>query len=443
MKSIELEKALLGCLISDSEYIDSVRQYIPEDDFFYSSFNKDVWRALSKLHKNNSKIDLVTICEEVGSTKNSTTAKYEIAGFLDSVVSPSSSVEYAKRLHSYYLRRILYNQMHDISKGINDASLETSNLLEDAHTTIGNIIKLQPNQTFDIDSLLEDTKESIVNSTTQIPTGIGTLDRVITGMTRGEITIVAGRPGNAKTTVSANIARNLVHRGLKVAMFNREMPNTEMMKKFLAMESKELQYRNLRNNVGIDQIELADVSDKISEIYGDKLFMFDDVRDIESTFREIKAINPDVVIDDHIGLIEHPTHDRRDLRLKIGDVSRSYKWLAKAQDMSVILVSQMNRNMEHRNDRVPRLSDLAESGNLEQDAEIVVFTHYPWVSRYGDDGNSDCFLELIVAKNRYGSTNSCEVGYHGNSCLVTNTESEAVELAKSRGESVSGTPKPF
>tara|TARA_R110002020_G_scaffold35259_2_gene106587 strand:- start:3107 stop:4441 length:1335 start_codon:yes stop_codon:yes gene_type:complete len=444
MKSIELEKALLGCLISDSDYIDSIKQYIPEDDFFYSSFNKDVWNALSKLHKKNSKIDLITICEEVGNNSSvGSNAKYEISGFLDSVVSPASSVDYAKRLHAYYLRRILFNQMHDISKGINDTSLETSNLLEEAHTTIGNIIKLQPNQTFDIDSLLESTKESIVNSTTQIPTGIGTLDRVITGMTRGEITIVAGRPGNAKTTVSANIARNLVHRGLKVAMFNREMPNTEMMKKFLAMESRELQYRNLRNNVGIDQVELADVSSKISEIYGDKLFMFDDVRDIESTFREIKAISPDVVIDDHIGLIEHPAHDRRDLRLKIGDVSRSYKWLAKAQDMSVILVSQMNRNMEHRNDRVPRLSDLAESGNLEQDAEIVVFTHYPWVSRYGDDGNSDCFLELIVAKNRYGSTNSCEVGYHGNSCLVTNTESEAVELAKSRGDSVSGTPKPF
>jgi replicative DNA helicase len=444
MKSIELEKALLGCLISDSDYIDSIKQYIPEDDFFYSSFNKDVWNALSKLHKKNSKIDLITICEEVGNNSSvGSNAKYEISGFLDSVVSPASSVDYAKRLHAYYLRRILFNQMHDISKGINDTSLETSNLLEEAHTTIGNIIKLQPNQTFDIDSLLESTKESIVNSTTQIPTGIGTLDRVITGMTRGEITIVAGRPGNAKTTVSANIARNLVHRGLKVAMFNREMPNTEMMKKFLAMESRELQYRNLRNNVGIDQVELADVSSKISEIYGDKLFMFDDVRDIESTFREIKAISPDVVIDDHIGLIEHPAHDRRDLRLKIGDVSRSYKWLAKAQDMSVILVSQMNRNMEHRNDRVPRLSDLAESGNLEQDAEIVVFTHYPWVSRYGDDGNSDCFLELIVAKNRYGSTNSCEVGYHGNSCLVTNTESEAVELAKSRGDSVGGTPKPF
>jgi len=164
---------------------------------------------------------------------------------------------------------------------------------------------------------------------------------------------------------------------------------------------------------------------------------------MEDTFREIKAIKPDVVIDDHIGLIEHPPQDRRDLRLKIGDVSRNYKWLAKAEDMSVVLVSQMNRNMEHRNDRVPRLSDLAESGNLEQDAEIVVFSHYPWVSRYGDDGNSDCYLELIVAKNRYGQTNSCEVGYHGNSCLVTETEQDAVAMADRRGDTVSGTPNPF
>jgi replicative DNA helicase len=443
MKSVELEQAFLGCIITDSSYIDSVKQYITDKEFFYSSFNQKVWTAIDRLYSKNKEIDMITICEEVGGKVDGYSSSYEIAGFLDKVVSASSCVEYAKRLHSYYLRRVLYHQMTDISKGLGDASLETSNLLEEAHTTIGNIIKLQPSKTFDIHSLLEDTKDSIYNSTTQIQTGIGTLDRVITGMTRGEITIIAGRPGNAKTTVSANIARNLVHQGLKVAMFNREMPNTEMMKKFIAMESKSLQYRNLRNNIDIDRDELSEVSDVISDVYSDKLFMFDDVRDIENTFREIKAISPDVVIDDHIGLIEHPANDRRDLRLKIGDVSRSYKWLAKAQDMSVILVSQMNRNMEHRTDRIPRLSDLAESGNLEQDAEIVVFSHYPWVSRYGDDGNSDCFLELIVAKNRYGSTNSCEVGYHGNSCLVTNTEAEAVSLARERGDDVNGTPKPF
>ena len=443
MNSVELEKALLGCLISDSQYIDPVKQWITEDDFFYSSFNKKVWQALDKLHSRGLDVDLNTVCEEVGASKDGYHSMYEISGFLDKVTSPSKANVYARKLHSYYLRRILDTQMHSISNNINDGSLDTNRLLEDAHTTIGNIIKLQPNKTFDMDGLLDKTKESIFESTTLIPTGINTLDRVITGMTRGEITIIAGRPGNAKTTVSANIARNLVHQGMKVAMFNREMPNTEMMKKFLAMESDSIQYRNLRNSIDIDSKIIEDVSAKISELYNGKLFMFDDVRDMENTFREIKAVKPDVVIDDHIGLIEHPPQDRRDLRLKIGDVSRNYKWLAKAENMSVILVSQMNRNMEHRNDRVPRLSDLAESGNLEQDAEIVVFSHYPWVSRYGDDGNSDCYLELIVAKNRYGQTNSCEVGYHGNSCMVTDSEQEAVAIANKRGDDVSGTPNPF
>jgi replicative DNA helicase len=95
----------------------------------------------------------------------------------------------------------------------------------------------------------------------------------------------------------------------------------------------------------------------------------------------------------------------------------------------------MNRNMEHRNDRVPRLSDLAESGNLEQDAEMVMFT-YPWVSRYGDDGNSECYLELIVAKNRYGNTNLCKVGYDGNTCTIHETEESAMSSMQSRGEKI-------
>jgi len=443
MKSVDLEQALLGCLIQDPNQIDKVLSWITAEDFFYSEFNKKVWKAIKRIYNSKDQVDLNTISNEVSLGDSGRHAMYEITGFLDKVVSPSYAVTYAKMLHNYYLRRMLNKQMSAISNDIDDNSVETQSLLEDAHTTIGNIIKLQPNKIFSVNALLEETKESIFNSTTLIQTGLPKLDRVITGMTRGEITIIAGRPGNAKTTVAANMARNLVHQGKKVIMFNREMPNTEMMKKFLAMESDSLQYRNLRNNVSLDKDNIQATVDKIKELYEGKLFMFDDVRDMENTFREIKAIKPDVVIDDHIGLIEHPPQDRRDLRLKIGDVSRNYKWLAKAEDMSVVLVSQMNRNMEHRNDRVPRLSDLAESGNLEQDAEIVVFSHYPWVSRYGDDGNSDCYLELIVAKNRYGQTNSCEVGYHGNSCLVTESEQDAVDMANKRGDTVSGTPNPF
>ena len=300
MKSVELEKALLGCVIQDPSQIDKVLSWIDSDDFFYSEFNKKVWIAIRKLHKENKQIDLNTISDKVNLNNTGYHVVYEISGFLEKVTSPSHAVAYAKMLHNYYLRRMLDRQMSAISQDINDNSVETQALLEDAHTTIGNIIKLQPNKIFSVNALLEETKESIFNSTTLIQTGLPKLDRVITGMTRGEITIIAGRPGNAKTTVAANMARNLVHQGKKVIMFNREMPNTEMMKKFLAMESDSLQYRNLRNNISLDQDSIQETMDKIKEVYEGRLFMFDDVRDMENTFREIKAIKPDVVIDDHI-----------------------------------------------------------------------------------------------------------------------------------------------
>jgi replicative DNA helicase len=431
-----LEYTLLGCVMQDSSKLTLVKSWIPEDDFFYSDLNKRIWKTILKLEDRGYEIDVNTVCNSIEKTKFDNNLTYTILGYMDLVVSTERTSDYCKLLHAEYLRRKLQTQVYGIQKNIGDNSLETQVLLEDAHTTIGNIIRLQPNSSFSIEDVLKDTTKSIFEKENLINTGINILDSVISGMTRGEISIIAGRPGNAKTTVAANIARNLINQGKKVVMFNREMPNVEMMKKFMAMESQSISYRNLRHNIDISDSDISSVSDIIKEKYTDKLFMFDEIRDLDGSFREIKAINPDVVIDDHIGLIEYPVNDNRDLRIKIGDTTRKYKWLAKAEKMSVILVSQMNRNMEHRNDRVPRLSDLAESGNLEQDAEMVMFTHYPWVSRYGDDGNSECYLELIVAKNRYGNTNLCKVGYDGNTCTIHETEESAMSSMQSRGEKI-------
>jgi len=431
-----LEDTLLGCVMQDSSKLTLVKSWIPEDDFFYSDLNKRIWKTILKLEDRGYEIDVNTVCNSIEKTKFDNNLTYTILGYMDLVVSTERTSDYCKLLHAEYLRRKLQTQVYGIQKNIGDNSLETQVLLEDAHTTIGNIIRLQPNSSFSIEDVLKDTTKSIFEKENLINTGINILDSVISGMTRGEISIIAGRPGNAKTTVAANIARNLINQGKKVVMFNREMPNVEMMKKFMAMESQSISYRNLRHNIDISDSDISSVSDIIKEKYTDKLFMFDEIRDLDGSFREIKAINPDVVIDDHIGLIEYPVNDNRDLRIKIGDTTRKYKWLAKAEKMSVILVSQMNRNMEHRNDRVPRLSDLAESGNLEQDAEMVMFTHYPWVSRYGDDGNSECYLELIVAKNRYGNTNLCKVGYDGNTCTIHETEESAMSSMQSRGEKI-------
>ena len=299
-------------------------------------------------------------------------------------------------------------------------------------------INLRPTKNdFNIDNVLEETSDSIFNSKGIIITGLGKLDSVVHGMTRGEITIVAGRPANGKTTVVANMARQLVLSGKKVMMFNREMPNVEMMKKFIAMESDTISYRGLRHGTPSVKPEVNRAMDYIRNNYKDNLFMYDAVRDMHETFNEIKRIKPDVVIDDHIGLIEFPSNDNRDLRHKIRETTMRYKWLAKGHDMCIILVSQLNRNIEHRIDSTPRLSDLAESGSLEQDAEMVVFTHYPYVSRFGaEDSNGRIWMPnemmLIVSKNRYGTPGSVEMGYSGDSCKLFNDILEANEHEKNK-----------
>tara|TARA_R100001129_G_scaffold1900_1_gene1927 strand:+ start:5176 stop:6519 length:1344 start_codon:yes stop_codon:yes gene_type:complete len=418
------ERALLGALMNKPLQLDLAKKWVEKSDVFYFDFHKSIWETILRLEKNKEQIDPVSIVHNFPQKNNvKKSLAYDITCIATEEITPSKAEYYAKMLHGYWLRRELGDHSKKLSMLAEDNTNDVAELLNDSHTLIGNLIKLQPTKDFDIAEVLEETRQSIFNRKTNIKTGIPKFDMVVSGMTRGEITIIAGRPANGKTTVAANIARNLVMAGKKVCMFNREMPNTEMMKKFIAMESDSISYRNLRHGVPSSKTKVHESMDFIHKNYKDKLFMYDDIRTLSDTFQEIKNVKPDVVIDDHIGLIEYSSNDRRDLRHKIGETTKKYKWLAKAEDMCVILVSQLNRNIEYRVDAVPRLSDLAESGNLEQDAEIVAFTHYPYISRYGEEDSTGRVwtqneLQLVVSKNRYGTTGSVEVGYSGDSCKL-------------------------
>ena len=424
MFSESTEKSLLASVIMKPNNIDLVQKWIEEPSVFYNDFHRNIWKTILSLNDKKEDIDIVSVVHNYPQKKYvGNQLSYEITQIATSEATSSRAEYYAKMLHGYWLRRELGNYSKKLGGLTEDNSNDISDLLNESHTLIGNLIKLQPTKEFSMDDLLEETRESIFNRKTNIKTGISKFDKVISGMTRGEITIIAGRPANGKTTVAANIARNLVMSGYKVAMFNREMPNTEMMKKFIAMEGDNISYRNLRHGIPSSKTKVHEAMDFIHDNYKDKLYMYDDIRTLADSFHEIKNIKPDVVIDDHIGLIEYPSNDRRDLRHKIGDTTKQYKWLAKAENMCVLLVSQLNRNIEYRTDSVPRLSDLAESGNLEQDAEIVAFTHYPYISRYGEedtDGRiwTENEMQLVVSKNRYGTTGSVEVGYAGDSCRL-------------------------
>jgi len=416
--NLETEKAVLGCILIDENVYDLVKDFIPESDVFYNTKNKEIWETMSKLRKENIPVDTVNVASKMKGEA------FYITGLLETVPTKHNAISYARQMNSDWLRRKLVVQSQKIAAKAIDNNKDINTLLEEVQSTASSLLNLEPGQKFDLDSLLEETEDSIFNQRNLVTTGINPLDEIISGMTKGEITIFAGRPGNAKTTTVANIARNLIMQGKKVIMFNREMPNTEMMKKFIAMESENITYDMLRHKAISNKEKIQKSLEIIKEKYTDKLFMYDNIRNLEGTFREIRRIKPDIVIDDHIGLIEYPSNDMRDLRLKIGDTSRRYKWLCKSEKISVILVSQLNRNIEYRTERIPKLSDLAESGNLEQDAEIVAFTHYPWTVNFENATHGRYGLEIVVAKNRYGSTGKASVGFAPDSCKIYDTVQE-------------------
>jgi replicative DNA helicase len=441
MYNLETEEALLFCVLNKPECIEDIRRWIPEENVFYNSFNKKVWLECSKLYNNNEPVDALSVSRAIPKNKiDGKLPSYELTRIATSGATTANAEYLAKSMYEDFLRRSIVNNCHKMIGKAEDNAVDFDDIIEQINTDTSNIINTKPSRNeFNLETLLHDTDDSIFKSKGIIKTGLNTLDSVIHGMTRGEITIIAGRPANGKTTVAANIARQLVLSGKKVMMFNREMPNTEMMKKFIAMESMSLSYRNLRHGATSSSIEVHTAMQFIKDNYQDKLFMYDSVRDLQSTFEEIKRVKPDVVIDDHIGLIEFPSRDSRDLRHKIRETTMRYKWLAKAHDMCVILVSQLNRNIEHRIDATPRLSDLAESGSLEQDAEMVVFTHYPYVSRFGQaDSDGRIWgkneMMLIVSKNRYGTPGSVEMGYSGDSCLLFDDIRSAKDYEAKKGQ---------
>jgi len=417
--SPESEQALLGCILVDESCFDIVKDWIPEKDVFYELQHQEIWECIISLKKENIPVDFVNVSSKLDGMT------YYLTGLAEKVPTTANSESYARQLNQDWLRRKLVTQSEQIAEKALDNTRDINTLLVDVHDTASSLLNLEPGQKFDLESLLEATKASMFDRKNMTKTGLKPLDDIISGMTKGEITIFAGRPGNAKTTCVANIARNLVLSGKKVVMFNREMPNTEMMKKFIAMEADGVTYHMLRHNAVTNKDIIQKSLNVIKEKYTNKLFMFDNIRNLEGTFREIRRIKPDIVIDDHIGLIEYANNDMRDLRHKIADTSRRYKWLCKSEDISVILVSQLNRNIEYRTERIPKLSDLAESGNLEQDAEIVAFTHYPWTVNFEHSKHGRYGLDIVVAKNRYGSTGKATVGFSPDTCTLYDTVEQA------------------
>ena len=432
--AVETERELLAQIIMDNEIIDKETPYLPKHRVFYYSFHSNVWKGISEIRKNGDEvIDFNTLMAEIppNVTVSSGSIGYELTGLTSSYFSSANAVSNAKIIYEKWLLRRVIQSAEQVKQVAYVKNSKANDVLTKLHRELELVIDMQIGENFDLNESIDSAIENMLEADSTIPFGIPQLDDLTGGMTKGEITVVAGRPGHFKTTTTINIVRNLLHEGRKVLVLNREMSNVEMLKKLIVMESESLSYESVR--LGLLESDDLKQIEKVKSMMKDKysnLIMFDNIFDLDGAMREVRKHKPDVVIDDYIGLIS--VGGIEDSRLRIDTIMKQYKWAAKKNDACVVLVSQLNRECENRHSKRPLLRDLRDSGSIEQDAEMILFMFYEWRYFFEESDIGEYGIDMILGKNRYGKTGKVTLGVLGNRCKLYNDKNEALTEAHSK-----------
>ena len=430
------ENAVLGCLIAYPDEYNKVSKYFIDPDVFYQKKAKLLWNRIKEMKHNGQYVDTLTVCTSVTKKdiNQGLTKHYIVCCSTDDNMPLRSMTElYASKLYEKYLMRCIIIKADDIKTNASDNSKDIYTTISEAHSILSELLNLNPSKAADINEVIKDTLDSIKNKTTKlIKTGYKNVDKFAGGLTRGEITIIGGRPGHGKTTVMINMLANVLDDGKRAIFFSRELPNSELLKKIICLESQQLSYSMVRKNV-FTETDLKIVNQTISHIKekysNDKFLMFDNLKDFSLSSGEVKKFKPDIIFDDYIQLIAcNGKEEQR--RLQIEKLVNDYKWLAKETNCVVVLASQLNRFIERANTRgkgfTPQLSDLAESGAIEQVAENVFFSYYDYKVQ-GEKGKGKNIIQLIAGKVRYGNSGSVDLGYDGDKCKIYNSIEEMVK----------------
>ena len=436
--SAEAEQAVLGAIIIDNAMFDNVLDYIKTADYFYVSLHKLIFTAMQEMMNLGQSIDFVTLLDKLkhNSGFEEATGKTYLVDLVDNCPAPSNAVSYAKIVADKYKLRMLITASREIIDDATAAEDETSVLLDSAEQRIYDIRSDSEKgglerigsvllQTFErLDSLNREADESV----RPVSTGIGDLDRVITGLNRSDLIILAARPGMGKTSFALNIARNVACKSKKaVAFFSLEMSKEQLASRLLSAEAL----------VGGTKLRTGKLSDEewqrlvpASDVLKNANLYIDDtpgitITEIKSRLRRLREI--DLVVVDYLQLMSSTRRIESRVN-EISEITRSLKIMAKELNVPVITLSQLSRASEQRPDHRPQLSDLRDSGSIEQDADIVLFLYR---EGYYDKNNEDNAAapavdmnsgECIVAKNRHGEMNTVKLHWQGEFMRFTDVE---------------------
>ena len=418
-QNIDAEKSALGAILIDqSVMLDVIEVLNPED--FYRADHGLIYQSMVRLFSQSKPIDIITVTEELfssGELEKAGGAQYVIS-LTEDVPIVSNALQYASIIADKAVQRRLIKAGGDIAKASYSPDGDINDLLEKAEKAVFDVSQGRATKAYvKISDVLprvfeEVTEISQGKDISGIPTGFTDLDKILYGLHSPDLVMIAARPGMGKTAFMLNLAQfAAVKKNIPVAVFNLEMSNEQLVKRLISTESG-IESEKLRNG----QLTPEDWNNfaAIFDTLGNAPIYFDDNTDmtvsaIRAKCRKLKLEKGiKMVIVDYLQLMKSGAYsDSR--QNEVSDISRALKVMARELEVPVVVGSQLSREVEKRADKRPMLSDLRESGSIEQDADVVMFLYRD--DYYNKESQFKNVAEVIIGKHRNGSTGTVQLAF--------------------------------
>ena len=416
--NLEAERSALGAAMLSKDALMDVSEEVKAEDF-YNESHREIFKAIMNLYRDNSAVDMLTVCEELKRQKalDMVGGRAYIGSLTAGVPSTANAGEYAKIVADKAMTRQLIQAAEGIAaKGYEDKE-PARDMTNKAEAEIFQIAqRKQKNDYAKIqDVLLKNIKiideaEKNKGGVVGLPTGFKTFDEKTAGLHKSDLIILAARPGMGKTAFALNIAaQSAVKAGASVMIFSLEMSQEQLGQRLIAMQAR-VEAEKLKKGE-LDRKDWDRIHMALDELNNTKIVIDDtpgiSIMEMRNKCRRLKAEQGlDLIVVDYLQLM---TYDgRADSRQQeVSALSRHLKLLAREMDCPVIVLSQLSRAVEQRQDKRPMLSDLRESGSIEQDADIVIFIYRD--DYYSENTEKPGVCEIHLAKHRSGATDRIEL----------------------------------
>ena len=420
--SMPAEQSLLGAILIDPVSITQVADLLNSEDFYLEE-HKQIYLAMQELFMANSEIDVVTLIDMLVTKGiyNKSGGEDYIRTLTDAVPDALNIKDYARIVKEKSVLRQLIAACSEISEAAYSEQESVVDIIDHAENLIFNIAQGRDTKGFrhikdvlgDVYAHLHDLNTN-KEATQGTQTGFSALDRVLAGLGKSDLVLVGARPGMGKTSFALNIATNVAKQTKKtVCIFSLEMSADQLVNRVLSSEALVNSY-NLRTGE-LAPADWENLARAAGELAGCDILIDDTsgmtVTAMKAKLRRVKNLG--MVIIDYLGLMSGDKHTENRVQ-EVSEISRSLKIMAKELMVPIVCCAQLSRGPESRTDKKPMLSDLRDSGAIEQDADTVIFLYRSEYYKTDDAAGQDTSIaEVIIAKNRHGSTGTVNMGWNG------------------------------